>query len=42
MRWRPIMSTIATSRKTTPTDNRQEEIAYDVSQQTQLLSTAVD
>jgi len=36
------MSTIATSRKTTPTDNRQEEIAYDLLQQAQLHSTAVN
>jgi len=41
-RSRPILSTIATSRKTTPTDNRQEEIAYDLLQRAQLHSTAVD
>jgi hypothetical protein len=35
------MLTIATSRKTTPTDIRSEEIAYDLLQRAQIQSTAV-
>jgi len=41
-RYRPIMSTIATSRKTTLKDNRQEEIPYILLLRAQLPSTAVN
>jgi hypothetical protein len=41
-RYRSIMSTISTSRKTTPTDIRQDEIAYDLLRRAQLQSTAVN
>jgi len=36
------MSTIATSQKTTPRGNRQEQIAYDLLQRAQIHLTSVD
>ena len=42
MRYSCIMSIIATSRKTTPTDIWQEQIACDLLQRVQLQSTAVN